>query len=343
VPCEPAVRIAGPGRRSYRSEVEPFTDADLEGHRRELTGYCYRMLGSVFEAEDAVQETMIRAWRALDRFDGRSSLRTWLYRIATNVCLDQLDGRGRRARPVDLGPGGSVDERLPADAWVEPVPTARVTDPADAAVARESIRLAFVAALQHLSPGQRSVLLLREVLGLRAAEVAQLQDTSVAAVNSTLQRARATLAAQGAALSSAAGPGAGPGPGDAGTQRALLDQYVAAFERFDMSALAMLLHVDATLSMAPLTLWMRGPDEITSWWLGTGVGCRGSRLVPTVANGAPAFGQYRPARGGAGYEPWALQVVEIADGRIKALQSFLDTDRLFPLFGLPPRLEAAAA
>jgi RNA polymerase sigma-70 factor, ECF subfamily len=312
--------------------VETLTSDDLETYRRELTGYCYRMLGSAFEAEDAVQETMVRAWRGLDRFEGRSGVRTWLYRIATRVCYDQLDGRRRRALPVDLSPVGPVGARLPDGAWIGPTPMDRVRDPAETSVAKESIQLAFVAALQHLSPGQRAVLLLREVMGFSAAETAELQGSTVASVNSALQRARAALAARGVSVDD-------PTPMADDTNRALLAQYVSAFERFDMSALAMLLHVDATLSLTPHTLWMRGPEEITSWWLGEGVGCRGSRLIPTVANGCPAFGQYRPGRAPSTFEPWALQVVEVTDGRIAALRTFLDTDRLFPLFGLPERLD----
>jgi RNA polymerase sigma-70 factor, ECF subfamily len=312
---------------------------DLEPHRRELTGYCYRMLGSSFEAEDAVQETMVRAWKALDRYEGRSSLRTWLYRIATNVCIDQLRSPQRRARPIDLGPASPASATLPPPlpeaVWLEPVPDARVVpptaDPAEAAVTRESVRLAFVAALQHLPPRQRAVLILREVLRWRAAEVSDLLGTSVAAVNSALQRARTTLASLDASETETYAP-LDP------RQQELLARYVDAFERYDLDALIRLLHQDVVQSMPPYSLWLRGHTDLRAWYLGTGIGCRGSRLVATVANGSPAFGQYRPDPEG-GYQPWALQVVEIVDGVIVGLNAFLDTERLFPLFGLPARLD----
>jgi RNA polymerase sigma-70 factor, ECF subfamily len=325
-----------PGTAADRASVE----AALEPHRRELTGYCYRMLGGAFEAEDAVQETLVRAWRAADGFEGRASVRTWLYRIATNVCLDQLAGRDRRARPVDLGPATASPThpgpQLPEVTWLEPVPDARVlprdADPAEIAVARDTIRLAFVAALQHLPPRQRVVLLLREVLRWRASEVADLLDTSEASVNSALQRARATLADHDVLDSDP------HDPLDA-EQRALLGRYVDAFERYDLDALTELLHEDATQSMPPYALWLRGREEVVAWMAGPGAECRGSRMLPTVANGSPAFGQYRPSGPGGRHEPWALQVLEIVDGRIVAQQSFLDTARVFPLFGLPQELD----
>ncbi|MFD9795056.1 sigma-70 family RNA polymerase sigma factor [Streptomyces sp. NPDC059070] len=326
------------------SDLSTATDLDsrLEKHRVELTGYCYRMLGSSFEAEDAVQDTMVRAWRSHDKFEGRSSLRSWLYRIATNVCLDMLTASGKRARPMDLTApqtaSSAVLRSRPEVTWLEPVPDARVLptavdDPAETAVARESVRLAFVAALQHLPPRQRAVLILREVLAWKASEVAELLGTTVASVNSALQRARATLAESE------------PRPSDAADpldeeQRKLLARYVAAFEGYDMSALTALLHEDATLSMPPYDLWLRGPEDIVAWHVGPGHGCRGSRLVATVANGTPAFGQYRPSGPGGRHEPWALQVVELADGKIVGLNAFLDTARWFPLFGLPEVLGA---
>jgi RNA polymerase sigma-70 factor (ECF subfamily) len=316
-------------------------ELQLEQHRRELTAYCYRMLGSPFEAEDAVQETFMRAWRSFDRFEGRAALRSWLYRIATNVCLDMLQGRERRARPMDLGPARAPEaanlHTLPEATWIEPVPDGRVAvadDPAEVAVSRETIRLAFVAALQHLPPRQRAVLILSEVLRWKASEVAELLETSVAAVNSALQRARATLEASGVTPND-------PAPAMDEGQRDLLARYVEAFERYDMDALTSLIREDATQSMPPYDLWLHGRDDIFAWWLGPGIACRGSRVIPTVgANGSPAFGQYKPSESGTGYEPWALQVLEIEDGRIGELTFFLDTARLFPLFGLPPRLES---
>ncbi len=315
-------------------------ELQLEQHRGELTAYCYRMLASPFEAEDAVQETMLRAWRGFSRFEGRSALRSWLYRIATNVCLDMLNGRERRARPMDLGPSREPVESslnvLPEVTWVEPIPDSRIaagSDPAAVTETRETIRLAFVAALQHLPPRQRAVLILCEVLRWKASEVAELLETSVASVNSALQRARATLEASKV---SATETPASVDEADA----ELLARYVRAFEDYDMDALTSLIREDATQSMPPFDMWLRGRDDIFAWWWGPGIACKGSRVIPTVsANGSPAFGQYKPSPGG-GYEAWALQVVEIQDGGIAELTFFLDTDTVFPLFGLPPRLES---
>lgn len=312
----------------------PELEQRLEQHRAELTGYCYRMLASPFEAEDAVQETFLRAWRAYDRFEGRSALRSWLYRIATNVCLDLLASRERRARPMDLGPAGApVAENLrtlPEVTWVEPVRDDSL-DPAELAASRESIRLAFVAALQHLPPRQRAALILCEVFRWQASEAAELLETSVPAVNSALQRARATLEA----LDLEAAP---PAAEEADPE--LLARYVAAFEAYDMDALTSLIHEDATQSMPPFDLWLRGRDDVFAWWLGPGIGCKNSRVLPApAANGRPAFGQYKPSPEG-GYEPWALQVLEVSEGRIVELTFFLDTERLFPLFGLPSRLDS---
>jgi RNA polymerase sigma-70 factor (ECF subfamily) len=315
-------------------------DAHLERHRVELTAYAYRMLASSFEAEDAVQEAFLRAWRSYEGFEGRAALRSWLYRITTNVCLDMLNGRQRRARPMDLGPAQSADSALPDPlpevTWIEPVPDEHVVsadgDPAAVAEARESIRLAFVAALQHLPPRQRAVLILREVLRWKATEVAELLETTAQSVNSALQRARASLAE--AKLSS----DVSSAPMD-DEQRTLLARYVDAFERYDMESLTSLLHEDATWSMPPYDLWLQTHEDIVKWCLGKGIGCQGSRLVPTTANGAPGFAQYKPAPDG-GLEPWSLQVLEISGGRISGIMFFLDTERVFPLFGLPSRLEA---
>ena len=322
-----------------RGSAPDRVEDQLEQHRVALTGYCYRMLGSTFEAEDAVQETMVRAWRNIDHFEGRSALKSWLYSIATNVCLDMLNGKERRARPMDFTEGsadGPLGPVLPEATWLEPIPDSRVLpsdgDPAELAAARETLRLAFVAALQHLPPRQRAVLILREVLRWQATEVAELLDTTVASVNSALQRARATLEASEITANDPVSP-------MDEAQQELLDRYVASFEQYDIDSLVTLLHEDATLSMPPYALWMRGIDNFRRWLLGEGLGCRGSRLVAVNANGCAAFGQYRSSPDG-GHEPWALQVIEMSDGRITALNSFLDTARLFPLFGLPPRLDA---
>jgi RNA polymerase sigma-70 factor, ECF subfamily len=315
-------------------------DVRLEKHRTELTGYCYRMLGSTFEAEDAVQDTMVRAWKSFAKFEGRSSLRSWLYRIATNVCLDMLSAGNRRARPMDLsGPTPVARAQLntrPEPTWLEPVPDGRVlpsvADPAETAVSRETIRLAFVAALQHLPPKQRAVLILREVLAWKASEVADLLDTTVASVNSALQRARATIAESEPATNETSDP-------LDEEQKALLERYVAAFEGYDMKALTTLLHDDAKFTMPPFDLWLQGHDDIVAWMLGPGAGCRGSRLLPTVANGTPAFAHYKPTESGDEYLPWALQIIEIEEGRISTMHCFLDTARWFPMFDLPMRLE----
>ena len=304
------------------------TTEALEQYRRELTGYCYRMLGSAFDAEDAVQETMVRAWRSLDRFEGRSALKSWLYRIATNVCFDLLAGRERRARPMDLGPAQEPLfenlAELPEVTWITPLPT-----PDELAEQRETLRLAFVAALQHLPPRQRAALILCEVLKWRATEAAELLETSVASVNSALQRARATLATADVGR---------PDELDDAT-RALLDRYVSAFEVYDIDRLTELLHEDAVQSMPPYSMWLQGRDNLFAWWLGAGIGCKGSKLVPIgLVNGMPAWGQYKPDPDG-GRQPWALIVPEVTDGLIVELTFFLDTERLFPLFGLADHLD----
>jgi RNA polymerase sigma-70 factor (ECF subfamily) len=321
-----------------RQRAVDTIELDLESHRRELTGYCYRMLGSGFEAEDAVQETMVRAWRAIDRFEGRSTLRSWLYRIATNVCLDMLQGPQRRARPMDLGPSSTADSVLPAGlpeaTWIQPLPDAAVVppdgDPAEVAATRDTIRLAFVAALQHLPPRQRAVLILREVLRWQASEVAELLDTSVASVNSALQRARATL--------DDVDVDAAPSLPDDPRQQELLARYVAAFESYDIASLVSLLRDDVQFSMPPYPLWLQGPEQVAGWLLGQGAGCRGSRLVATVANGCAAFGSYRQSGPGT-HERFAVQVIEVSDGRISGWHNFLGSE-VFDLFGLPERLPA---
>jgi RNA polymerase sigma-70 factor, ECF subfamily len=334
--------LASAGQTAQGTATGDFEnlELELERYRKELTGYCYRMLGSTFEAEDAVQETMVRAWRSFDRFEGRSSLRSWLHRIATNVCLDMLSSSQRRARPMDLAEpktaDGPLGNTMPEATWIQPMPDSSIlpesNDPADLAVERDTIRLAFVAALQHLPPRQRAVLILREVLRWKATEVAELLDTTVVSVNSALQRARTTLGEIDLTTSEPLQP-------DDEEQRKLLARYVDAFERYDLDSLTSILHEDATLSMPPYALWLRGHADIRGWFLGKGIGCRGSRLVPTEANGSPAFGQYRPSESGRGHDPWALQVIEISGGQVVGINSFLDTASLFPLFDLPSHLD----
>ncbi|HLR97904.1 MAG TPA: sigma-70 family RNA polymerase sigma factor [Jiangellaceae bacterium] len=316
-------------------------EGDAEQYRGELTGYAYRMLGSAFEAEDAVQDTLVRAWRSADKFEGRSSLRSWLYRIATNVCIDMLNSRNRRALPLDLSSSpsppveSSLGTPLSEETWVGPLPDSRLEpaaeDPAERAVQRESIRLAFIAALQQLPARQRAVLILRDVLRWKADEVAQLLDTTTASVNSALQRARATLSEH----RSDTGPA--PDPMDE-EHAALLARYVELFERYDIDALVSLLHEDATQSMPPYALWLRGPVDIAAFHLGPGSECRGSQMLPVMANGSPAFAQYRRSASGDGYEPWGIHTLEITDGRISQITNFLGPD-VFTLFGLPLRLE----
>jgi len=327
------------------TEAMTHTPSDvhhLESYRPAITGHCYRMLGSFFDAEDAAQEAMIRAWKGLPHFDGRASLKNWLYRIATNVCLDEIQSRGRRARPMEEGSPSagtpSVDHLVqrPAHEWIEPISDARAlpsdADPAERAILKQSIRLAFIAALQKLAPRQRAVLLLMDVLGLTAAETAEALDTSVASVNSALQRARAGVSQK-------------PSGGETSlteSQTAMLNRYVAAFERYDIDALTALLCEDATLSMPPYQMWFQGPLPIREWMLGMGCGCRGSRLLPVEACGSPAFAQYRVNPEG-GHKAWALIVLEIAGERIAGMNSFLDVEALFPRFDMPLVLPPAAS
>ena len=311
------VETTGPALTSAAMAPQLSTaDVDLEhemkAHRRELTGYCYPMLGSGAEAEDAVQEAYVRAWKAFDRFEGRSSVRSWLYRIANHVCIDMHRAPQRRARPMDLGPSSTVataELRPQAEnTFVQPVADGRVIDldgdPAAVADARESIRLAFVAALQHLPARQRAVLILCEVLKWQATEVAELLDTTVASVNSALQRSRATLAELKLdQLDATVDP----------EHEALLARYVAAFEAYDMTALASLLRDDVVMSMPPFDLWLQGPTDLVEFMVGPGHECAGSKLVPVFANGTEAFGSYKPAGPGR-WEPWAIQVIETCDG-----------------------------
>lgn len=305
-----------------------LSDAELTAHRPALFGHCYRMLGSPVDADDAVQDTLLRAMRGASSFDGRCALRAWLLRIATNVCLDE-HRRRRRRLPMEAPPGrpGDAITFLPPEEWVEPAPEAWCLpadlNPHERAVARESIRLAFVAALQHLPPRQRAALLLTQVLGWSAAEVAEALGSSVASVNSALQRARATLAALDA-------------PSAAG-ELEVVERYARAFEAYDVEALARLLTEDVTFCMPPIPLWLRGPGDVAAFLRGPGAECEGSVLVPVSANGSPAFAQYRHG----GRTPWGLVVLELRGARIAGLHTFLDVARLFPLFGLPPRWEAS--
>ncbi len=297
------------------------------------------MLGSSIDADDAAQETLIRAWRNLEKFDGRASLKTWLYRIATNVCLDELEDRNRRARPMEERLAGAPTPdgltQRPRTHWIEPIAEARAipadADPSQRVMLRQSIRLAFVAALQRLAPKQRAALLLTEVLGWSAAEVAETLETTVAAVNSALQRARTALAARG-----------GNDDGGSGeltsAQAQMLNRYVEAFERYDVDTLASLLREDATFSMPPYELWLQGPANVRTWLLGVGNGCRGSRLLPVEACGSPAFAQYRADPAAGGHKPWALVVLELSGDRIAGWNSFLDVEMLFPKFDLPMHL-----
>jgi RNA polymerase sigma-70 factor (ECF subfamily) len=313
--------------------------AELEAHRVALTGHCYRMLGSIVDADDAVQETMVRAWKGLEHFEARAALGTWLYRIATNVCLDALAVRKRRGVPVEESPAGRASDPLaarPNAEWVEPIPDALAVpahgDPAERLALRQSIRLAFVAALQHLPPKQRATLLLADVLGWSAAQIAETLETSVAATTSALQRARATMESRAVR---AREPLSGP-------QAALLERYVAAFERFDVDELTAVLREDAAFSMPPFSLWLEGPAEVGAFLRGPGAACRGSRLVPVAACDSPAFGHYKPTADG-GFAPWALVVLELEGDRIAAWTSFLDTATLFPRFGLAPTLAPSRA
>jgi RNA polymerase sigma-70 factor (ECF subfamily) len=303
-------------------------------------------------AEDAVQETMTRAWRRQEQFEGRSSLRTWLFRIATNVCIDLLRGRARRAIPMDLESPSSADglhvpAPLPPERWVLPVPDAWAVpaeaDPADQAISRESIRLAFVAALQHLTPRQRAILILRDVLQFSAIETADLLGTTVSSANSALQRARAALPTAAPAGAAAGQPGGAPGRATptgraaATADQKLLDDYVAAFEAYDIPRLTSLLCADAIQSMPPFSLWLRGPADIGKFMLGPGAECQGSRLLRTRANGCAAVGQYR-SDGAGGHTPWAIAILETSGGQVTEQHFYVMMPELFRLFGFPPKL-----
>jgi RNA polymerase sigma-70 factor (ECF subfamily) len=329
------VQVLGSSQTARAGDIAVL-EQELEDHRVALTGYAYRMLGSPFEAEDAVQETLVRAWRALDRFEGRAALRSWLFGIATNVCIDMLKARQRRALPMEMGPPSPGDAlpggALPEHQWVAPVDDARVlalaADPAEAAVGRESIRLAFVAALQHLTPKQRAALILHDVLRWKASEVARLLDTSTSSVESLLRRARTVLADTDTGAR---------GTVDGSATRALVDRYVEAFEQYDIDALVALLHEDVTLSMPPFPLWLRGVDEMRTWFGTLTDACRAGRFLPITANGSPGLAFYKPTGPGGRYEAAGIQVMEQSAGQILGIHTFFDP-RLFALFGAPATL-----
>ncbi len=299
----------------------------LAALRPVLIGHCYRMLGSPTDADDAVQETMIRAIRGLPGFEGRASLKTWTLRIATHVCLDELSRKKRRERPMEAPPGGldGPFDPTPPERWVEPVPDAWVVPvdagPEEVLAARQSVRLAFVAALQHLPARQRAALLLTQVLGFSAKEAGEALDLSVAAINSALQRARARVAELDPA--GAADPDQRIGE--------VADAYQHAFERFDLDRLVAMMAEDVTFDMPPIPLWVQGPAMVRAFLAGPGHECEGSVLVPAPACGTAAFAQYRHG----GETPWGIVVLQVADGQVTGVTTFLDTERLFPVFGLP--------
>jgi len=326
---------------------------ELDMHRPALLAHCYRMLGSPFDAEDAVQDTLVKAMHAADGFEGRASAQTWLLRIATNVCIDAIRQRGRRReRPMVAAPGcpdGPLDTRPPED-WIEPVPDAWLgatpVDPHAAVEARETVRLAFVAALQHLPPRQRAAHLLMRVCDWSASDVADALETSVASVNSAAQRARATLAKLETPTEPAASESTVPAPvaaerdapaSDMGALDTVVDAYAKAFEAWDVEALAALLTDDVAFNMPPIALWLRGPDAVRAFLRTTGAACEGSRLVPIRANGGPGFVQYK-----ADGHAWGVVTLELQGGRIAGITTFLDVERVVPLFGAPLVLDACA-
>jgi RNA polymerase sigma-70 factor (TIGR02960 family) len=323
-------------RSWWTGVVAAPTVDDLETLRTPLRAHCYRMLASAADTEDAVQETIVRAHAHRERYDpARGALHPWVFRIATRVCLDLLRGARRRALCVDLGPsavpGADLGKPLPAERFVEPMPDARLVaarDPGEVAAERETVRLAFVAALQYLPPRQRAALLLRDVLCFSAAETAEMLGTTTAAANSAVQRARETLERHRPAPSDPLDP-AEPG------QRELLERYVAAFEAHDVTRLTGLLCQDARTSMPPFDWWLEGGATIAAL-VGAG-GCEGARLTPTAINGQPGFGQYRPDDDGR-LRPFALVLVETRGQQVAHLTTFLGTGHRFPEFGLPPVL-----
>jgi RNA polymerase sigma-70 factor (ECF subfamily) len=345
------VAVSGTNRSGGTIAIE----GEFERLRPSLAGYCYRMLGSGFEAEDATQETLLRAWRRSDTLAEPAALKSWLFTIATNVCLDQIDARKRRARPVDLADPGTAESAvgapLPETSWVLPIASGQVADPdadPEAQIAeRETLRLAFVAALQHLPARQRVVLVLREVLRWSAKEVAGVLETSVASVNSALQRARATL--DELDLKDADAP-ARPADED---ERRLLEQYLEAFAEYDIDRIVALLRYDVVFDMPPLPLWVRGPGEVATFMRGSGAECEGSKLIAVSANGLPAYASYKPDPESGDWLPWSVTLLEAATGNgeasaggatIAGVHNFLAPmlPGLFESFGLPERLTESA-
>lgn len=337
------------------SEREHAASADFEQYRHELTAYAYRMLGSSFEAEDAVQETLVRAWRAIDGFEGRSALRTWLYRIATNACLDALDGRKRRRLPDQAGPpvgsGQPVGSGRPADEgdagpWLQPFPdhlwepaAPSADEPEAVVVARETLELAFLAAMQHLPPRQRAAVILCDVLGWPPRQTAEALDGSVASVNSALQRARATLREHLPAGRADWVPPAPPSE----EERRVLRRYMAAVERGDLDEVAELLAADVRATMPPYPEWFADRESVVaalaaSWDAGSPDYIGALRVVATSANGQLAAASYRRPPGGQVFEPFGIGLLRVRDGRISEIVAFHEP-ALFPAFGLPPRLD----
>nr|WP_246310040.1 sigma-70 family RNA polymerase sigma factor [Paenibacillus frigoriresistens] len=311
----------------------------FEEFRTELTSYCYRMLGSIFDADDAVQDTLIRAWQSWDQFRQEASPRSWIYRIATNVCLDKLRYTKRRALPMDLsGPAVSIVEPrtvLPHTSWIWPVPDT-ACDPVDLLVRKDTLRLSFIALLQTLPPRQRAVLILNDVLRWSAKQTAEAMGMTSVAVNSALQRARATMTRANLRSDELRDM-------DAEADRQLLSRYVEAFERYDIDVLMELFHENASLSMPPFVMWVRGHANLASFYAATRSHCFGSRLLPVSANGKnPAYAQYAPDRPDGTLKPWGIHVLEIKDGKIGHIHTFIDT-ALYSRFGLPTQLDARPA
>jgi RNA polymerase sigma-70 factor (TIGR02960 family) len=308
----------------------------VEDLRSELTGYCYRMMGSIFEAEDAVQDAMLRVWQNWDRIQEHSSRRAWVYRIATNVCLDKLRYAKRRALPMDLSaPAARITEprdSLPRASWIWPAPDT-VHDPMDIVVSRETIRLSFIAILQLLPPRQRAVLILHDVFRWSASETANALGMTAAAVNSALQRARGTIARSNLRSDELK-------DGDVDADQQLLARYVEAFEQYDIDALLALFRENGSLSMPPFTMWVLGRSNLSEFYAATRSHCLGSRLLPVRVNGnSPAYAQYVPTGQDGVLTPWAIHVLEMSRGTIAHIYHFIDSE-LFVRFGLPTSVDA---